>query len=355
MTARSALSILVLGCALGCHRDAASSSTPAPSSRASSEVGADRWLKGQLHAHTSDGSGDSDTPAPRAVAWYARHGFDFVVLTDHNHVTHVGAPDGLLVLPGVELTQNLATCSPLPRPGERCLLHMNALFATRDDVAHFPRPEPSATRRELFGRALDASNELGAVAQLNHPNFHGAADVELVVALASRGLALLEVDNQSEGCDNEGGPGKPSTEALWDQALARGAHLFATATGDAHDYEEPPGATSTGDRGFVMVRAPRDANAIRSAIERGDFYATTGVRFERVERTEHTLAARTEVDATLEVIADGRVVSRTIGREISVDPSAFQAHAVRLRAEANGKHALAQPVFFTRSDPPRGP
>src|SRR5262249_14944641 len=74
------------------------------------------WLKGQLHLH-SNRSGDSDTPPERAASWYAEHGFDFIVFTDHNHVTRVEGPSGLLVLPGVELTQNLRSCEPPPAPG----------------------------------------------------------------------------------------------------------------------------------------------------------------------------------------------------------------------------------------------
>ena len=46
------------------------------------------FLKGQLHAHTGS-SGDSATPPAEVVRWYAAHGYDFVVLTDHNVVTSV--------------------------------------------------------------------------------------------------------------------------------------------------------------------------------------------------------------------------------------------------------------------------
>ena len=86
-----------------------------------------RFLKGQTHAHTSN-SDDSRTPPEDAARWYARHGFDFVVFTDHNFVTHPPSPESMLVIPGIELTQNLRACDPPPPPGLSCLLHVNALF-----------------------------------------------------------------------------------------------------------------------------------------------------------------------------------------------------------------------------------
>ncbi len=87
------------------------------------------WLKGQTHVHSAN-SGDSATPPADVARWYAKHGYDFVVFTDHNVITTLPphAAGELITIPGVELTQNLETCDPPPAPGEACLLHVNALF-----------------------------------------------------------------------------------------------------------------------------------------------------------------------------------------------------------------------------------
>jgi hypothetical protein len=51
-----------------------------------------RWLKGSTHVHAAP-SGDSGTDVPSVIAWYEAHGYDFIVLTDHNRVTRIdGAP-----------------------------------------------------------------------------------------------------------------------------------------------------------------------------------------------------------------------------------------------------------------------
>jgi hypothetical protein len=331
---------------------------PAPSASASAPAAASAFLKGQLHAHTS-GSGDSDTPPAEAAAWYAAHGFDFVVFTDHDRVTELApssVPPGLLVLRGVELTQNLRTCTPPPAPGDACLLHLNALFvAPTPGPIRFGRPE-SLARGDLYGRALDRALALGGVAQLDHPNFQGGADLDVLLALAKRGLALVEIANEAVDSDNEGGLGRLSTEALWDAALSAGARVFGTATDDAHHYGDAAavqaagGVAYTGDRGFVMVRAPRTEAALRAAVVAGDFYASTGVLLERLDvgpgGLDVTAAAGGEEPYTFEVIAAGRVVERMQDPALHVDRSAAASGYARVRVtDARGRRAWTQPIW----------
>src|SRR5688572_456340 len=72
------------------------------------------WLKGNTHTHTLESDGDS-TPA-EMVDWYAAHGYDFLVITDHDKVTRL-ASDKLVLILGEEIT------SRLPKKP----LHVNAI------------------------------------------------------------------------------------------------------------------------------------------------------------------------------------------------------------------------------------
>ncbi len=101
-----------------------------------------RWLKGQTHVHT-DRSHDASTPPERVLEFYASRGYDFISLTDHNRVTVVRPPRGMLLLPGVELTQNSKMCRPKPTPGYRCLIHTTALFVD-------PEKDPAKGKRIRF-------------------------------------------------------------------------------------------------------------------------------------------------------------------------------------------------------------
>src|ERR1051325_7432288 len=68
-----------------------------------------RWYKGNTHTHTLNSDGDS---SPDDVTkWYRSHGYQFLVLTDHNVLTSVDALNALhgldekfLVIRGEEIT-----------------------------------------------------------------------------------------------------------------------------------------------------------------------------------------------------------------------------------------------------------
>src|ERR1051326_4893732 len=76
------------------------------------------WYRGNLHTHTTESDGDS--PPSDVVRWYREHGYDFLVITDHNKVTVVH-DDKLLLIPGEEVTDRFAK-----KP-----LHVNATGITK--------------------------------------------------------------------------------------------------------------------------------------------------------------------------------------------------------------------------------
>jgi hypothetical protein len=317
------------------------------------------FLKGQLHLH-SNHSGDGRTPPGEVVRWYEAHGFDFIVFTDHNWVTVERSTARLLVLPGVELTQNVDGCTP-PR-GPRCPLHVNALFVspTARGEIRWPPDDPHE-RLSIYRRALEVTRRLGGIAQLNHPNFHAGADAPLVAELARRdGLALLEIANMSWDVDNRPDDrGRASTEELWDAVLSTGATVYGTATDDAHHFFDAAAAGAhgddvfPGDLGFVMVRAEKEPAAIRAALARGDFYASSGVLLGRLERTRDQLVV--EIDARSPgahhfdfIGTGGKVLASTDGRRATFAfASLAHANAAYVRVKVTDRHrrcAWGQPM-----------
>lgn len=338
--------------AAGCERAEPPAIAPATAKVADPELSEAPWLKVQLHMHTAN-SGDSETPVEQALRWYAAAGFDAVVVTDHNFVTAPPVQAGLVAAAGVELTQNLADCEPPPELGLDCLLHVNALLVDPGRAGKFVfPPAPSAARVELFGRAIAAAGELGGVPMLNHPNFHYAADAGLLAELAGRGLVMFELANEATDSNNAGDADHPSTEALWDAALGRGARLFAAATDDAHHYFDAKARQArgepayTGNRGFVMVQAEPNAAAIRAAIVRGDFYASNGAVLRSVRRSSEALEVETKEPATIEFVGAGGVVLRRVeGTRARIALAEFSGPYVRGRVLARGATAWTQPVW----------
>lgn len=298
-----------------------------------------RFLKGQTHAH-SNKSGDSQTPPEDVARWYAEHGYDFVVFTDHNFITTLPSRGPTLLLPGVELTQR---CDDAPQLG--CAPHVNALFVDPSKAADLPR-QTENTRVGTYARALDATAAMHGLAQLNHPNFRLTAGAKELIALARRGAKLLEIANMASDSNNEGDATHPSTEALWDAVLTEGLTLYGVATDDAHHYYDAAQASPAfvGDLGFVMVRARKEPASIRQAMERGDFYASRGLLLSRLESTRAGLVLETGQDADFQCVgAGGKLLSKSHGRSARCEvPVAGYVRAVA--TDAAGKKAWTQPV-----------
>jgi hypothetical protein len=291
-------------------------------------AGEPRWWKGNTHTHTlwSDGDG-----APELVAdWYSRHGYHFLVLSDHNVlsvgerwvpvsdlgvlkpervdelVARFGAeavelrasadgremrlstldelrarferPDEFLFIQGEELTDSF----------ERAPVHLNGL-----NLAELIPPQGGASLRETLQRNIDAVIAQGerlkrpVLAHINHPNFGWALTAEDIAHV--RGERFFEVYNGHAGVRNHGDAEHMSTERMWDVALTLRLSelelglLYGLATDDAHGYHAFGLGKHNPGRGWVMVRAEElSPESLIEALRRGDFYASSGVELEEI-------------------------------------------------------------------------
>lgn len=298
-----------------------------------------KWYKGNTHTHTLNSDGDS-TP-DEVVRWYREHGYQFLVLTDHNFLTSVtalqalhGADDQFLVIAGEEVTDKF---------GEKPL-HINGLDV-RDRVA----PQGGDSVADVLQRNVDAIRKAGGVPHINHPNFRWAVTADDLKRV--RNNRLLEIYNGHPQVNNLGGGGVPGMEEAWDAILSAGTLLHGIAVDDAHTFKDPGNPNVAGPgRGWVAVRASRlESGAILDAMERGDFYASTGV--ELADYESGAAAIRIAVKPTAFSKYRIQFIGRG-GRMLSeqTEPSASYAIKgdegyVRVRViESNGRMAWTQPV-----------
>ena len=209
---------------------------------------------------------------------------------------------------------NYDTYNPRPRPRR---IHITAL-----GVAWFPEGKlewadrATDQRLEMYQRGLQTSWDLGGLAVINHPSWHWGIDGGQLAELATRGYMLFEIANQQFEQWNNGDARHPALEVIWDQALTAGATIWGIATDDAHSYD-PPGQYPAGG-GWIVVDAERDPAAIRSALERGAFYGSTGVVLSRAGVEDAALVAEVDPqsvgDHLIRFIGDGRVLREVTGR-----------------------------------------
>jgi hypothetical protein len=302
-----------------------------------------RWYKGNTHTHTLNSDGDS---TPDDVArWYREHGYQFVVLTDHNFLTSVDglnalhrADEKFLVVRGEEVTA---------RSGDKPI-HVNGL-----DVKRLVEAPTGSSVVEVLQRAVDAIRGASGVPHVNHPNFGWAMTGQELQQV--RNNKLFEVFNGHPQVNQEGGGGVPGLEEVWDQILTSGTLLYGIAVDDAHHFKRPgdPRASGPG-RGWVMVRAARlESGALMQALEAGQFYASTGVVLDDVLATPTSLTVKVKTESTSKYRI--RFIGRG-GRTLleATEPTAtytFTGDEGYVRAkvlESNGRVAWVQPVQVAR-------
>jgi hypothetical protein len=184
------------------------------------------------------------------------------------------APGRFLMLPAEEISAML--------PVSYVPVHVNAT-----NLVTAIAPAAGDTVREVAQRAIDAVLEQRRATgqpmfpHLPHPNYGWAFTAADLAAL--RGNRFVEVYNGHPAVANGGDATHPAVERMWDEALTerllRGEPpLYGLAVDDAHDYGAADPRRASPGRGWVMVRAPAlEPAALIEALERGDFYASSGV------------------------------------------------------------------------------
>lgn len=288
------------------------------------------WLKGNLHTHTLESDGDS-TPA-EVVRWYAEHGYDFLVITDHDKVTRVDDARGLVLIPGEEVTDRLPK-----KP-----LHVNAI-----GIEEAVKPQGGATPVEVLQRDIDAVRKAGALALINHPNFGWAFGADELLQLERANF--LEI---ASGHPFVNAQGPPSVESMWDRMLTAGKRIYGVAVDDSHHLKRagdddvvPPG------KAWVVVRAEkRDAKSILAALARGDFYASTGVELAELAINEKSITVRVREKnyaryRVLFIGSGGRILQESAGLSATYAIRGDEGYVRAKVVDSNGKAAWAQPLF----------
>lgn len=327
------------------------------------EEGGRQWFKGNTHTHTLWSDGDA---APEvSVAWYKEHGYDFLCLSDHNVLSDGSVEMWKPIKPDSRLTeervgeiaakfgegwvvQEVRGATPhmklktLPQirerfeePGKFILIQAEEVTskfpAVHVGALNLRRVIPPVNQRSQVRVLTAALNNLAEqealygvpmMAHLNHPNFASGVTIETMIEV--EGLRFFEVYNGHPQVFNWGQPEKhrPSTDRMWDITLAQrlrhggGSILYGLATDDTHNYFKLAIGESNAGRGWVHVLAEKlETNDLIDAMERGDFYSSTGVEIREIasDGKEFRVDVATEPEVTY--------TTQFIGTRKGFDPS----------------------------------
>ena len=350
-----------------------------------------RWYKGNTHTHTwwSDG----DAPPDFVVKWYKDNGYDFLALSDHD-ILSVGekwiAVEGRRAQMAEECVKafggetmatrqrdgkteyKLTTLDELRKrfesPGEFLMIQAEEISDSFEgkpvhlngvNLKELIPPQRGDSIRETMQNNIDAvlaqRKRTGQpmFPHVNHPNYHWAITAEDIMHL--RGEQFFEVYNGHPVVNDEGDDTHPSTERMWDMILAARLGrlnlpvMYGVATDDAHSYGPRNIKHANPGRGWVVVRAKSlSANDIVLAMERGEFYASTGVVLEDVRFDGATLAIdikpsegvtyKTQFIGTMKDSAEtGAVFKTQEGLHASYDLTGDELY-VRAKVSSSVKH-----------------
>jgi hypothetical protein len=356
---------------------------------------APRWYKGNTHTHSlwSDGNDFPDMIA----AWYKERDYDFLGMSDHNILARGDKwvaeetieKKKIALGPKVldkyrhkygnewvetrtntdgKLEVRLKTLEEyrkkLEEPGKFLMVESEEVTASFNkapihigavNVSEVIEPiKDLASIRETMRANLKAiaaaaqKTGLPVLAHLNHPNFRWALTAEDIAHVVED--RFFEVFNGHPGTFAAGSPERAdsSTDRIWDIANTiriaelKQPPLYGLGTDDSHHYH---GGTSISGRAWVMVRSSKlEANALVEAMQRGDFYASTGVTLEDVafDKAAGELRVKIKGEPGVKYRTEFRGTLKNYDRAVKEVPGPpNETHAVRYQHSADVGKVLA--------------
>jgi hypothetical protein len=238
-------------------------------------------------------------------------------------------PGKFLLIPSQEITAAWKRARTATSPERSGPVHINVT-----NPREFVKPVDGEDAVSIMQRTLEAVREQRVrtgqtmLAHINHPNFRWGITAEELMQV--RNELFFEVYNGHPQVENAGDATRLSMDAMWDAILTQRLSelglgvMFGIAVDDSHHYHATGLGKSNPGRGWIMVAARHlTAESIVAALERGDFYASTGVVLQSVLRTGNRLAVsiQAEPGVTYRTQFYGTRKSYTRGSHVMVQPA----------------------------------
>jgi len=254
---------------------------------------AGQFYKANLHCHSDMSDGKL---SPRALkAYYKSNGYAILAITDHEILAaHPELDDeDFLTVPGYEIAVNdsqecdsshLKTCHMNLYPRDKQNLRQPFFereCAFGNSLSHLDKIDIEQSENfvreytpDCINKIVQTATEKGFLVTYNHPTWSLETYAEYT---RYDGFFAMEIYNH--GCIHTG---PEFNQQVYDAMLRSGKRLYCVATDDNHNrMHGTPLDDSLG--GFTMIKAEALTHeAVISALEQGDFYASTGPYIEEL-------------------------------------------------------------------------
>ena len=274
------------------------------------------------------------------MKWFRDHGYDWLVLSDHNRMT---------VLP--EDADASRSGTPLLISGEELTVQQDdqepAVYVNSVGLSRAVEPVDASEVLSTVQANVDAVLEAGGVATLCPPYYRVGLDPLRLKEI--EGAKLLDIYN-AHPMNIQGDPLTFSFEEIWDQILSSGKAIFGTAADDSHHYLEFGPDKANPGRAWVVARAEElSAEAIVESLAKGDFYASTGVTLSEVRASRDAVSLKIERAgersyATAFIGRDGVLLAEETGLTPSYRIHGDEAYVRARVTSSDGARAWTQPV-----------
>lgn len=291
------------------------------------------WLKGNIHSHTT--FSDGCLSPEEAKEAYQHHGYDFLIITDHDRYTDTRrlSDEKFTMVQGMEL-------SGFTMNDKR--IHINVFWA--GDRAGF---EPGQTIALASGgetkELCEKLRSRGCYVMLNHPHWSLIQSTDIGDCSP---YDAVEIYNYGTDWLERMGDGR----VFWTELLLRGCRLWNGGSDDNHnDYEmDSPYCDSFG--GFTVVKAEgRSPEAIVKAMKAGSFYTSEGPSIYDFYVEDDTVHVVCSPCVRIYINGERRQYQRVMGQYMTEFVTKLKGTEIFIRAEctdAAGRSAYSNPIYL---------
>ncbi|MBQ8879247.1 MAG: PHP domain-containing protein [Clostridia bacterium] len=277
--------------------------------------------KANLHCHSTCSDG-TKTPEELKEAYKSR-GYSVIAYTDHEHIiAHPELCDSdfvaisacelaikefpeesTLVNKTMKVTHINLYAKEIDNTVTPCYSTVQDHFK-REMLQHLIRKDGEYSRKyspECINEMIRIAHSRGFLVSYNHANWSLETAEDY---LKYDGFDFVEIYNH--GCVVDG---YQDDEHVYSDMLMQGKRVMPTATDDNHNRRDIFDPTGDSFGGFVMINADTlDYGSIIEALERGEFYASTGAYIYSITRDGDTVTVKASPSSKIVLRYSHRIV-----------------------------------------------